>query len=102
MIGNHCGNLPHYANADRGLGAPHSGKRQPDFSIMFVAVFVFLLVMVTLGVVTTIAFSWAASNRQFENMEDASRVIFDADECVGRPTDPALQREKKPERPVVP
>lgn len=68
---------------------------------MFVAVFVILLVMVTLGVVTTIAFSWAASNRQFENMEDASRVIFDADECVGRPTDPGLLREEQPERPAL-
>lgn len=62
---------------------------------MFIAALVILLVMVTLGFVTIVAFSWAASNRQFENLEEASRVIFDADECVGRPTDPALQRETK-------
>lgn len=68
---------------------------------MFVATLVILVVMLTLGFITTMAFSWAASNRQFENMEEASRVIFDADECVGRPTDPALQRQEEPERPAL-
>lgn len=68
---------------------------------MFVASFVILVVMLTLGFITTMAFSWAASNRQFENMDEASRVIFDADECVGRPTDSELQREAKPERPTL-
>lgn len=59
---------------------------------MFVASLVILLVMLTLAFVTIVAFSWAASNRQFENPEEAALVIFDADERVGQPTDHDLQR----------
>lgn len=53
---------------------------------------VILIVMVTAGFVTVVAFSWAASDRQFENPEDAARSIFDEDERVGEPTDPELRK----------
>lgn len=61
---------------------------------MLVAATTILIVMLTLGFITIVAFSWAASNHQFDNSEEASHVIFDADECIGRPTDPQLEREK--------
>lgn len=64
---------------------------------MVTAAIVVLIVMLALGFVTLMAFSWAASDRQFENFEDASRVIFDADEREGEPTDPALQHHARSE-----
>ncbi len=57
---------------------------------MVVAAIIILIVMLISGFVTLMAFSWAASDNQFENFEDASRVIFDADEREGEPTDPNL------------
>ena len=39
---------------------------------------------------TLLAFSWAASNRQFEELDGAAETIFDADEPIGKPTDPAI------------
>ena len=65
---------------------------------MVVAAIVILIVMVFAGFMTLMAFSWAASDRQFENFEDASRVIFDADEREGEPTDSNLR--KNPREPV--
>lgn len=71
-------------------------RRLSQIKIMIVAAVIVLLVMLVLGLVTTVAFSWAASNHQFENSEEGSLVIFDADECIGRPTDPQLRRETEP------
>jgi cbb3-type cytochrome oxidase maturation protein len=58
---------------------------------MLVASVVILTVMLLLGLMTVGAFSWAASDRQFDNFEEGARVIFDEDEPVGEPTDPDLQ-----------
>lgn len=33
------------------------------------------------------AFFWAAKNRQFEDVENGSLVIFDSAEPIGEPTD---------------
>lgn len=50
--------------------------------------------MVLLGSITLAAFYWAASTGQFRNMENNSRVIFDEDEPVGKPTDVVFERKK--------
>lgn len=39
------------------------------------------------GGTTLAAFYWAAKTGQFRNLEDGSKVIFDADEPVGTATD---------------
>jgi cbb3-type cytochrome oxidase maturation protein len=52
---------------------------------------VILVVMLTLSFVTLLAFSKTASSGQFENPQEAARSIFDADEPIGKPTDPLLQ-----------
>jgi cbb3-type cytochrome oxidase maturation protein len=64
---------------------------------MVTAAIIVLIVMLATGFVTLVAFSWAASDRQFENFDDASRVIFDADEREGEPTDPALKNHARSE-----
>jgi cbb3-type cytochrome oxidase maturation protein len=60
---------------------------------MFTASLIILTVMVTISLITVAAFSWAASNRQFDDLEDASQVIFDGDEPIGKPTDPAIPKD---------
>jgi cbb3-type cytochrome oxidase maturation protein len=60
---------------------------------MFTASLIILTVMVTISLITVAAFSWAASNRQFDHLEDASQMIFDEDEPIGKPTDPAIPKE---------
>lgn len=57
---------------------------------MLAASLIILVVMIALAALTVGAFCWAASNKQFENLEDASRVIFDDDEPIGQPTDTPL------------
>lgn len=54
---------------------------------MFVAVTVILIVMLIGSIGALFAFSWAATHQQFENLEDAAKTIFDADEPIGQPTD---------------
>ncbi|MDQ8190322.1 cbb3-type cytochrome oxidase assembly protein CcoS [Roseibacillus persicicus] len=57
---------------------------------MLTASLIILVVMIALAVMTLGAFCWAASNKQFENLEEASHVIFDEDEPIGQPTDTRL------------
>lgn len=57
---------------------------------MFIAVTVILIVMLVGSVGALFAFSWAATHQQFENLEDASKTIFDADEPIGKPTDNSI------------
>lgn len=54
---------------------------------MFIAITVILVVMLLGSVGALFAFSWAATHQQFENLEEASKTIFDADEPIGTPTD---------------
>lgn len=54
---------------------------------MFIAVTVILVVMLLGSFGTLLAFSWAATHRQFEDLEAAAESIFDADEPIGTPTD---------------
>ncbi|MGJ8725484.1 MAG: cbb3-type cytochrome oxidase assembly protein [Roseibacillus sp.] len=61
---------------------------------MLAASLIILVVMIALAVLTVGAFCWAASNKQFENLEDASRVIFDEDEPIGQPTDTPLSHSQ--------
>lgn len=61
---------------------------------MLVATLIILLVMLTLSVGTLLAFSWAASNRQFEDLQNGAEVIFDPDEPIGDPTDPEIRRNR--------
>lgn len=58
---------------------------------MLLPSFVILVVMLTLSFVTLLAFSKTASSGQFEDPQEAARSIFDADEPIGKPTDPLLQ-----------
>lgn len=58
---------------------------------MLTASLVILVVMITLSFVTLLAFSQAAAAGQFEDPEEASKSIFDADEPIGEPTDPSLR-----------
>lgn len=57
---------------------------------MFVAVTVILIVMLLGSLGALFAFSWAATHQQFENLEAAAESIFDADEPIGKPTDPSI------------
>jgi cbb3-type cytochrome oxidase maturation protein len=54
---------------------------------MLQAAIVILLVMGAGATAIVGAFFWAAKNRQFEDVENGSLVIFDADEPVGESTD---------------
>lgn len=54
---------------------------------MLTAALALLLVMITAATAVIAAFFWAAKNHQFENIEDGSQTIFDADEPVGETTD---------------
>ncbi len=56
---------------------------------------VILGVMVTLSLLTLIAFAKAASTGQFEKPEEGARIIFDADEPVGTPSDPELAKHQE-------
>lgn len=57
---------------------------------MVIAVSIVLAIMLLGSVATLLAFSWAASHQQFENLEEAAESIFDADEPIGTPTDASL------------
>lgn len=59
---------------------------------MLIAVTVVLIIMLLGGIGTVFAFSWAATHQQFENLDDAAKSIFDADEPIGEPTDPSIKR----------
>lgn len=54
---------------------------------MLQAVIAILMVMGLIAGSALTAFWWAAKHRQFDNVEDGSLTIFDADEPVGRTTD---------------
>lgn len=54
---------------------------------MLQAAVAILAVMAVIAVSALAAFWWAARNGQFENVEEGSLSIFDADEPVGRSTD---------------
>lgn len=54
---------------------------------MLIASIVILVVMLLGSAGALYAFSWAATHQQFENLEEASKTIFDADEPIGTPTD---------------
>ena len=54
---------------------------------MFQAALVILLVMGAGATAIVAAFFWAAKNRQFEDVENGSLVIFDSAEPIGEPTD---------------
>ncbi len=52
-----------------------------------------MIVMLLGSVGTLFAFSWAANNKQFENLDDAAETIFDDAEPIGTPTDlPLLEK----------
>ena len=57
---------------------------------MFTAIVIVTITMIVASIVTLFAFSWAASHDQFEDLDEAAEVIFDADEPIGEPTDPEL------------
>jgi cbb3-type cytochrome oxidase maturation protein len=59
---------------------------------MLTASIAILVVMLTLSVVTLLAFSHAAAGGQFENPEEAAKSIFDDAEPIGESTDPNLTR----------
>lgn len=61
---------------------------------MLTASLIILTVMIALAVLTVGAFCWAASNKQFENFEDSSQIIFDEDEPVGQSTDSQLSQSQ--------
>lgn len=61
---------------------------------MLVASIVILIVMLTLGFVTLLAFSQAAARGEFENPQLAAESIFDEAEPIGEPTDPKLRSVK--------
>lgn len=54
---------------------------------MLQAAVAILAVMAIIAASALAAFWWAARNGQFENVEEGSLSIFDADEPVGRSTD---------------
>lgn len=60
---------------------------------MLVATIVILIVMLLGSVGALYAFSWAATHQQFENLEEASKTIFDADEPIGTPTDQYISHD---------
>ncbi len=60
---------------------------------MLTAVIVILIVMLLGSLGSLFAFSWAAKNHQFEDLGQAAETIFDADEPIGKPTDPLLSTE---------
>ncbi|WP_411826061.1 cbb3-type cytochrome oxidase assembly protein CcoS [Luteolibacter sp. AS25] len=62
---------------------------------MLAAVIIILIVMLMGSLGSLFAFSWAANNHQFEDLGNAAEMIFDADEPIGRPTDPSLSEENE-------
>jgi len=60
---------------------------------MFVATIVILIIMLLGSLGALFAFSWAATHQQFENLEEASESIFDADEPIGTPTDKSITHD---------
>ena len=54
---------------------------------MFQAAIAILMIMGLIAASALAAFWWAAKNKQFENVEEGSLTIFDADEPVGKSTD---------------
>lgn len=54
---------------------------------MLIAAIAVLFVMGLGAAGALYAFFWAAKNQQFENIEEGSLTIFDADEPVGQATD---------------
>lgn len=57
---------------------------------MLTAIIIVMVTMILGSLGTIFAFSWAANNRQFEDLEHAAETIFDADEPIGEPTDPPI------------
>lgn len=61
-----------------------------------------LVVMVGILASAIAALYWAASNGEFDNLEDKSRVIFGDDEPVGKVTDAFPEKKTKANhRPVT-
>lgn len=54
---------------------------------MIVPYLILLLGVILMGVIGIAALCWAAGNGQFTNLNQSSRVIFDRDEPIGKPTD---------------
>jgi cbb3-type cytochrome oxidase maturation protein len=54
---------------------------------MFQAAIAILMIMGLIAASALAAFWWAAKNKQFENVEEGSLTIFDADEPIGKSTD---------------
>ncbi len=66
---------------------------------MNIAIYILLAAgLVLFGGSTVAAFYWAARTGQFRNLEEGSKVIFDADEPVGTATDAFADR--RPDRPL--
>ena len=62
---------------------------------MLLASVIILVVMLSMAGLTLAAFSWAAEDKQFENLKEGSQCIFDLDEPIGQPTDPYLIDKSK-------
>lgn len=54
---------------------------------MIVPYLILLFGVVFMGLLGIAALCWAAKNGQFTNLNQSSRVIFDHDEPIGKPTD---------------
>lgn len=65
---------------------------------MLIAALIVLSAMLLGAVGIIAAFFWAANNKQFENIEDGSTVIFDADEPIGERTDRFPTKNKTPKK----
>lgn len=61
---------------------------------MVIASVIILIVMLSMSGITLAAFSWAAESKQFENLNESSKCIFDTDEPVWTPADSELLRLK--------
>lgn len=57
---------------------------------MLTAIIIVMVIMTLASLGTLFAFTWAANNRQFEELDEAAETIFDPDEPIGKPTDPAI------------
>lgn len=66
----------------------------PEWFLYFVALPMALLIVAS----AVYGLYWASKKGQLQDLEEGSKVIFDEDEPIGKPTDQTLNQPKPPKR----
>jgi nitrogen fixation-related uncharacterized protein len=67
----------------------------PEWFLFYVALPMAMLIVAS----AVYGLYWASKKGQLQNLEEGAKVIFDAEEPIGTPTDHTLNQPKPPAKP---